>query len=292
MGLYGKRYRSASGCSAALHNPRLTDHVYSLQAGKTVDISRCASEINRLAFRLPHCLGYIRGLRPRPPSPKAGRLPVAAGHRAAVVDIGDDAGGGGVLRSLYWCESHCIIVVGYVVPLIPYQKTNYSAPYLSVAITSIGDNETFDYSRLRRNFASVICECQCKPSVVEHSLRATASVRCEGDNAVSCARKVARMAPFPACWGYYAPRCQRCRHRRAGLIWKEVCSQQPGKPVSSLHPTCPHPHRGDERPGTSLRITVSAVPRRINIIYRDCITGRMGPQPHRLCSLRIQSRLC
>ena len=27
----------------------------------------------------------------------------------------------------------------------------------------------------------------------------------------------------------------------------KVCSQQPGKPVSSLHPVCPQPHRGDER---------------------------------------------
>ena len=42
------------------------------------EFSRCASEINRLAFRLPHCLGRIRGLRPRPPpAPKLAdyRLP-------------------------------------------------------------------------------------------------------------------------------------------------------------------------------------------------------------------------
>lgn len=45
-------------------------------------------------------------------------------------------------------------------------------------VTAIGDIETFDYFRLRRNFASMPCESQCKPFVVEHSLRATASVQC------------------------------------------------------------------------------------------------------------------
>ena len=40
----GKRCRSASGCVATLHNPRLTDLVHWLQAGKTVDISRCAAK--------------------------------------------------------------------------------------------------------------------------------------------------------------------------------------------------------------------------------------------------------
>ena len=43
------RCRSASGCVAALHNPRLTDAVHWLQAGKTVDIVRFASKIHRLA---------------------------------------------------------------------------------------------------------------------------------------------------------------------------------------------------------------------------------------------------
>ena len=37
--------------------------------------------------------------------------------------------------------------------------------------------------RLRRNFASVICEGQCKAFVVGHSLRPTALVQCEGDKA-------------------------------------------------------------------------------------------------------------
>ena len=70
-----------------------TDPVHWLQAVKTVDISRCASEINRLssptALLRPH-----RGLQLFPPArPAAGRLPAAAGHRAAVV-IGDAIAGG------------------------------------------------------------------------------------------------------------------------------------------------------------------------------------------------------
>ena len=59
---------------------------------------------------------------------------------------------------------------------------------VSLSIYSIGaieDLETFNYSRLRRNFASVICEGQCKAFVVEHSLRPTASMQCGGQEAVS-----------------------------------------------------------------------------------------------------------
>ena len=63
-----KRCRSASGCVASLHNPRLTDAVHSLQAGKTVDILRCAAESTDL---LPPSalLRPLRGLQlPRPPA--------------------------------------------------------------------------------------------------------------------------------------------------------------------------------------------------------------------------------
>lgn len=45
-----------------------TDPSHLLQAGKTVDISRCASEINRLAFRLPHCLGCFATCGPTRPA--------------------------------------------------------------------------------------------------------------------------------------------------------------------------------------------------------------------------------
>jgi len=65
-----KRCRSAVSYSAALHNCQLTDPVYLLQSGKTLDILRFAPEIQRLAFRLPRLPRPLRGLRPHPPAPR------------------------------------------------------------------------------------------------------------------------------------------------------------------------------------------------------------------------------
>ena len=70
-----------------------TDLVHWLQAGKTVDILRCATKSTDLLppSALPRSLLSLR-LFP-PARPAAGRLPTAAGHRAAVVD-GDVIAGG------------------------------------------------------------------------------------------------------------------------------------------------------------------------------------------------------
>ncbi len=71
----GKRCRSASGCGALrLHTPRLTDPSHWLQAGKTVDILRCAAESTDLLppSALPRQQAYLLpgistpGLRPPP----------------------------------------------------------------------------------------------------------------------------------------------------------------------------------------------------------------------------------
>ena len=79
----------------------------------------------------------------------------------------------------------CITAIGVS---LPYLKTRerYRSIY---RIGAIGIFLTYKYSRLRLNFASVVCEGQCKAFVVKHSLRPTASVQCEGDKAVSCGRK-------------------------------------------------------------------------------------------------------
>ena len=83
---------SGVGEQSLLSQVQLTDLVHWLQAGKTVDILRCATESTDL---LPPSalLRPLRGLQLFPPSrPAAGRLPAAAGHRAAVVDVDDIAG--------------------------------------------------------------------------------------------------------------------------------------------------------------------------------------------------------
>jgi hypothetical protein len=87
--------KSGVGQQSLLSQVQLTDLVHSLQAGKTVDISRCASETTDL---LPPSalLRPLRGLQLFPPSrPAAGRLPAAAGHRAAVVVCSVIDGGDG-----------------------------------------------------------------------------------------------------------------------------------------------------------------------------------------------------
>ena len=82
------------GQQSLLTQVQLTDPSHWLQAGKTVDILRCATESTDLLppSALPRLL---RSLRLSPPSRPAGcRLPAAAGHRAAVVDCIAYAGDG------------------------------------------------------------------------------------------------------------------------------------------------------------------------------------------------------
>ena len=144
-------------------------------------------------------------------------------------------------------------------------------PILSIGIITIGEFETFDYSRLRRNFASVVCGGQCKPSVVEHSLRAGPFVQCEGTKAVSCGRFVGNKAAKTTLLGYISSSMSAQPPAKSRDKWNKVCSQQPGKPVSSLHPFIPQP-QGDERPGTYLRRTVCAMRRALDIT-RNCVTA-------------------
>ena len=90
--------KSGVGQQSLLSQVQLTDPSHWLQAGKTVDILRCAAESTDLLppSALPRLL---RSLRLFPLSrPAAGRLPAGAGHRAAVVVLsilrGRNADGG------------------------------------------------------------------------------------------------------------------------------------------------------------------------------------------------------
>ena len=188
-----------------------TDLVHWLQAGKTVDVVRLASKFHRLAsaFRTASVASLPAAI---PARPAAGRLPAGAGHRAAVVVLRIHCGSYEDSVGCHQSERRWLLdgLTPIGVPL-PYIKTTER----SLSIYSIGDIEdleTFDYSRLRRNFASVVCEGQCKAFVVEHSLRPIASVQCEGDKAVSFGRKAATRASFPPCWDYMAHQCRRSRH--------------------------------------------------------------------------------
>ena len=87
---------SGVGRKSVASDGHTTDPVHWLQAGKTVDILRFATKSTDLlpTSALPRSL---RSLRLFPPSrPAAGRLPAAAGHRAAVVDSDDIAGDSGI----------------------------------------------------------------------------------------------------------------------------------------------------------------------------------------------------
>ena len=122
------------------------------------------------------------------------------------------------------------------------------------------------------------------------SLRAGTFVRCEGRKEVSCGRSGGNKAAKTTLLGYISSSMSAQPPPKSRDKWNKVCSQQPGKPVSSLHPDIPQP-QGDERPGTYLRRTVRAVRRTLDIIYRDCVTGCRGPNPSTSFRYRTQSRL-
>lgn len=258
--------KSGVGQQPAASVSQLTELVHWLQAGKTVDISRCASESTDLlppsALLRPHS-------RPAafPPSrPAAGRLPAAAGHRAAVVFIdasaGDTSGGSSNQQQ---CQRECsYLPIGVIA--IYRDKSQYRHSTIYGCYSAIGSFETFDYSRLRRNFAFYQREGQCKASVV-HSHSGLNHLCCgsRGRKADSSGLCTGKPAQKP-CWGYYAPRCRQSRHRRAGKNGIRYAVSSRASPSAHCILFCPPPHRGDERPGTYLRITGSAKNPRHNII--------------------------
>ena len=258
---------SGVGRKSAASSGHTTDLVHWLQAGKTVDVSRRASESTDLLppSALPRSL---RSLRLSPPTrPAAGRPAAAAAHRAAGVDIGGSAGccGGGEDGQLQCQHGCCHPSIGGIGIYGDLRQWQCSA--ICIGSTAIGDLETFDDARLAAKF----CRSGMRRSVqglrCPQSLRPEASVRCEGkEKAVSGGRFVGNKAAKTTLLGLLCSSMSAEPPPKSRIKWKKVCSQQPGKPVSSLHSVLPPTPRGDERPGTYLRGTGSAKGPRHNII--------------------------
>ena len=224
-----------------------TDLIHWLQAGKTVDILRYAAESTDLLppSALPRQQAYLLpgfstpGLRPPPPfrgtllpsvsgslrlsppsRPAGCRLPADASHRAAVVDIAD-SGGPRMFAALRQrpCLRECCPAIGCRHPtiLLPQRLQLSISIY---CITAIQDLKTNDDSRLRRNFVSVVCECQCKASVVHSHYGLNRQCCGSGSRkAVSCGICTGKPAQ-KSCWGYSAPLCRRSSKRRATGCWR------------------------------------------------------------------------
>ena len=118
---------------------------------------------------------------------------------------------------------------------------------LPIGVTAIGDFESFDDSRLRRNFAFVGCEGRCGAFVVGHSLRPEAFVLCEGDNAVSCGRFVGNKAAKTTLLGLLCSSMSAEPPPKSRVKWNKVCETESARAASDSHLFMPPTPRGDER---------------------------------------------
>ena len=224
--------------------------------------------------------------------PVAGRLPAGAGHRATVVVVDDcriNASADSVLYVLVHQVRECLTIRGIGISAIGVILLYGGKVYCSYS--AIWDFETIFNSRLTAKFSVLPARRSVRALRCPQSLRAGPFVQCEGTKAVSCGRFVGIKAAKTTLLGYISSSMSAEPPPKSRDKWNKVCSQQPGKPVSSLHPFIPQP-QGDERPGTYLRRTVRAVRRTLDIIYRDCVTGCRGPNPSTSFRYRTQSRLC
>ena len=131
--------------------------------------------------------------------------------------------------------------------LIPYQMTERQVPTLPIGVAAIRDLESFDYSRLRRNFAFVGCEGQCKPSVVHSPYGQEHLCSAEGDKAVSGGRFGGNKAAKTTLLGYISSSTSAKQPQKSRVKWNKVCETESARAASDSHPICPQPHRGDER---------------------------------------------
>ena len=268
---------SGVGRKAATSGGLTTDLIYWLQAGKTVDILRCAAKSTDLLppSALPRLL---RSLRLTQPTRPAGcRLPADAGHRAAVVVLRIYRGGSADVKDGLQSGRQC----GYGrypairVSLLYGEKTELLIAIYGIG--AIGDLETFDDYRLTAKF----CVSGMRRSAQALRCRALTSgysgIKVRREESGQLRSKSRHKGVISTLLGLLCSSMSAQPPPKSRDKWNKVCETDFGRASSDSHPICPQPRRGDKRPGTSLRFNVSAVRRTINIIYRDCITGRLTP---------------
>ena len=122
------------------------------------------------------------------------------------------------------------------------------------------------------------------------SLRAGTFVQCEGNKAVSCGRFVGSKAAKTTLLGYISSSMSAEPPPKSRDKWNKVCSQQPGEPVSSLHPICPHPGGETIDSGLASNHRQCGAPQH-NIIPSGLCNWMPGPQPQHQFSLSHTIRI-
>ena len=157
----------------------------------------------------------LRSLRLFPPArPAAGRLPAGAGHRAAVVVLrihrGNSADSVGCHQSERRWVLSCLTAIGVS---IPYLKTRERYPSI-YSIDANEDLETFNYSRLRRNFGPTYATGSASPSLSGTHYGQEYLCGAEGKKEV-CQPSEAATGVFSRLPGVHRThQCRRSRHRR------------------------------------------------------------------------------
>ena len=207
----------------------------------------------------PPCDGILRQLRClRMARCPAGRLAAVAAHRAGV-GWGGNVGRYRAIHRLLEIYSRLLNVysTGHTGTSTIYSESIESIIDLlsSIgAIVPIGEMDTqgrwgryADDLRLRRNLGRCYSGRWCQASVVEHSLRPAASVRCGGRKAVSRIRQSSR-AGQPNTSGsmrdLLAAESLRKSRIKGNKVWETVSGFRFAPPATDSHPVYPPDPQG------------------------------------------------
>ncbi len=148
-----------------LHNCQLTDLIH---CHAQRDFPSCEQVVKTRLF--PRTTSSAASPPAAPHSlPKADRPAAAAAHRAALRDVDVDIGavdnGSGVSRydQARGCSPICVTGISAIGVSLLYCDKTYRL------YSAIGNFDSFDDSRLWRNFASCRCVAQCKALTIGHS---------------------------------------------------------------------------------------------------------------------------